>query len=136
YAAGARLAADAFAVKPQLAADVQGGHRYNAACAAALAGCGHGDDQGKLSTAEQARWREQARRWLRADLAFWDKVVGGDAGMKRLAHKTLTHWQGDPDLSGLREPGALDKLPPAERQECRSLWRDVGALLKRARGLE
>jgi hypothetical protein len=130
------LYAEAFAAAPQLADDVRAGRRYDAACAAALAGCGQGDDQGKLSTAEQARLREQARRWLRADLAFWGKVVGGDAGMKRLALKTLTHWQGDPDLAGLRDPRALDKLPPAERQECRSLWRDVDTLLKRARGFE
>jgi tetratricopeptide (TPR) repeat protein len=136
YVAAARLYADAFAAEPHLANDVRAGRRYNAACAAALAGCGHGDDQGKLSTAEQARWREQARRWLRADLAFWGKVVGGDAGMKALAYKQLTHWQGDPDLRGLREPSALDKLPPPERQECSSLWRDVDALLKRAMGFE
>src|SRR5262249_32277444 len=107
----------------------------------ALAGCGHrddrdGDDQDKLSTEEQGRWRKQALRWLRDDLAFWGKVVGGDAAMKRLVHKTLTHWQADPDLRGLREPSALDKLTPAERQECSWLWRDVDALLKRARGFE
>jgi serine/threonine-protein kinase len=136
YVAATRLFVDAFAAEPHLADDVRAGRRYNAACAAALAGCGHGDDQGELSTAEQARWREQARRWLRADLASWGKVVGGDAGMKGLAHKNLTHWQRDPDLRGLREPNALDKLLPAERQECSSLWRDVDALLKRARGFE
>jgi serine/threonine-protein kinase len=136
YVAAARLFVAAFAAEPHLADDMRAGRRYNAACAAGLAGCGQGEDQSKLSTAEQARWREQARRWLRADLAFWDKQVGGDAGLKGLAHKELTHWQRDPDLRGLREPSALDKLPPAERQECSSLWRDVDALLKRARGFK
>jgi serine/threonine-protein kinase len=132
YVTAAGLYADAFAAEPNLADDVRAGRRYNAACAAAQAGCGQGDEQGKLSTAEQVRWREQARQWLRADLAFWNKVVTGDAAMKKQAHKQLTHWQGDPDLKGLREPSALDKFPPAERQECNSLWTDVDALLKRA----
>src|SRR5262249_34694493 len=40
YAAAARFFAGAFASQPKLAADLGGGHRYNAACAAALAGCG------------------------------------------------------------------------------------------------
>jgi serine/threonine-protein kinase len=136
YAAAAGLYGEAFAAAPQLADDLRAGRRYNAARAAALAGCGHGDDHGKLSTAEQARWREQARQWLRADLAFWSKVVGGDAARKGLVEKNLMRWQGDPGLAGLRDPTALDKLPSAERQECRSLWREVDALLKRARGFE
>ena len=41
----ARLWSDAFAADPSLAA----GHRYNAACAAALAGCGNGADAANLS---------------------------------------------------------------------------------------
>ena len=36
-------------------------------------------------------------------------------------------------LAGLREPDALDKLSPDERQECRTLWRDLDALLERAK---
>jgi serine/threonine-protein kinase len=44
YAAAARLAADVFAAKPQPRDDVPGARRYNAACAAALAGCGLGAD--------------------------------------------------------------------------------------------
>jgi hypothetical protein len=40
-------------------------------------------------------------------------------------------WQATADLAGLREPGALDRLPPAERQECRMLWAEVAAALAR-----
>jgi hypothetical protein len=43
--------------------------------------------------------------------------------------KQLPHWRDDPDLAGLCEPATLDKLPPAERQECRALWSDLNARL-------
>ena len=46
--AQASLYADAFAADPQLAEDVGAGHRYSAACAAALAGSGHGEDVDNL----------------------------------------------------------------------------------------
>src|SRR5262249_32950061 len=48
YAAAVRFYADAFAEQPQLAEDLLAPHRYNAACAAALAGCGQGKDAGQL----------------------------------------------------------------------------------------
>ena len=44
--------------------------RYNAACAAALAGSGRGHDTGKLKDDELARLRKQALDWLRADLVL------------------------------------------------------------------
>ena len=44
YATAARLYAEALAAAPRLAEDLRAGHRFNAARAAALAGCGHGDD--------------------------------------------------------------------------------------------
>src|SRR5262249_47474314 len=40
YSASARFYAEAFAAEPQWAEDLRARHRYNAACAAALAGCG------------------------------------------------------------------------------------------------
>jgi hypothetical protein len=39
---------------------------------------------------------------------------------------------GDPDLARVRESGALDRLSAAERDEWRALWKEVGALRKRA----
>ena len=44
----AGLYADAFAADPKLADDLQAGHRYNAACFAALAAAGQGEDAAKL----------------------------------------------------------------------------------------
>ena len=42
HATAARLWAEALAADPKLGDDRQAQHRYNAACAAALAGCGQG----------------------------------------------------------------------------------------------
>jgi serine/threonine-protein kinase len=106
--------------------------RYAAARCAALAGCGLGQDVTKLTEAERSRWRQQARDWLRADLGVWAKMLNGDSKAARNQAKTmLERWQVDPDLAGLREPEALDRLPLVERQEWHTFWNDVNALCKR-----
>jgi eukaryotic-like serine/threonine-protein kinase len=56
------------AATPQLAEDLRAGRRFNAACAAALAGCGRGDDGARLTEPELTALREQAREWLQLDL--------------------------------------------------------------------
>jgi serine/threonine-protein kinase len=135
YAAAARFYAAAFAEQPKLAEDPRGGHRYNAACAAALAAAGQGQDADPLDDQEKARLRRQALDWLRADLTAWAKVVEKDSPQDRaLVQRTLQHWQKDPDLAGLRDQDALAKLPEPERDSCRKLWADVDALLRRAQG--
>src|SRR6185437_8355496 len=48
HAAAARWYEEAFTQRPELARDSRRGYRYNAACAAALAGCGRGKDADKL----------------------------------------------------------------------------------------
>jgi hypothetical protein len=107
--------------------------RYPAARCAALAGCGLGENRTKLSEAERAGWRKQARDWLQADLAVWAKTLdSGSRAARDLAKKKLTHWRADPDLAGLREPSALDRLSTAERKECLTLWNEVASVLNRA----
>jgi hypothetical protein len=134
YLAAARLSVATFAASPRLAESPENSHRYNAACAAVLAGCGEGTDGTKLGEAERARWRKQARDWLRADLDAWaNKLGSGPALARAQVIRALAPWRADADLIGLREPDPLDKLPRAEREECRALWRDVDALLERAR---
>jgi Flp pilus assembly protein TadD len=134
YAASARFYAEAFVEQPRLGDDLQAGHRYNAACAAALAGGGQGRDADRLDDQGRARLRRQARDWLRADLAAWTDAVDKAPPQGRpVVRDTLRHWQKDPDLAGLRDPGALARLPEAERQACRKLWADVEALLRKAR---
>jgi eukaryotic-like serine/threonine-protein kinase len=131
HLAVARLYADAFAADPKLADDPRAGHRYRAACAAALAGCGGGRDGGEGSASERVRWRTQARAWLQADLTAWAKMLERDPAENRLLERTLTHWRAEPDLAALREPRALAKLPAKEREEWLALWNNVDALLKR-----
>jgi tetratricopeptide (TPR) repeat protein len=132
YVAAARLYADAFAADPKLAADLRQGHRYNAACAAAQAAAGQGEDAKNLPDKVSIMFRRQALTWLRADLAAYTKLVeGGNAPAKQAARQRLEHWQKDADLAGLRDAEALAKLPEAEREAWRGLWADVQALLDR-----
>src|SRR5262249_28504105 len=115
-----------------LADDLPAAHRYNAACSAALAAAGKGEDAAKLSGSERRALLRQALTWLRADLAAWSRLFAeGEVGRSRL-RRTLAHWQEDPDLAGLRDEAALDKLPAEERAACERLWADVAALLKKA----
>src|SRR5262249_41198663 len=44
-------------------------HRFHAACSAALAGAGQGQQKTPLDESMRVRWRQQALAWLRSDLA-------------------------------------------------------------------
>jgi serine/threonine-protein kinase len=133
--ASARLYAEALAADPKLADDPHVRHRYNAACAAALAGCGRGEDATSLGMAERRRWRDQAREWLRAELAARAHAFDADPTAARTAvRQALTRWREDPDLACVRDPGELDKLAPDERTEYLALWAEVAAVLARTEG--
>jgi hypothetical protein len=72
------------------------------------------------------------RGWLRDDLTDYGNIVQqSNPQLKRDIQQRLVHWQHDPDLAGLRDKDAVDKLPEAERDDCRKLWADMDALLKR-----
>jgi hypothetical protein len=43
----------------------------------------------------------------------------------------LRHWKEAPDLAGVRDADALDKLPQREHDDWRKLWADVDALLQK-----
>jgi tetratricopeptide (TPR) repeat protein len=132
YAAAARFSRDAFTAEPKLAEAVPEGTRYNAACAAALAGCGQGKDAGGLDDKERALWRRQALDWLRQDLTWWGKGLDdGKAQTNAQVRQWLRHWQTDRDLVGVRARDALARLPDEERTEWEELWSDVDALLRR-----
>jgi serine/threonine-protein kinase len=153
YCAAARLYAEAFAADPALADNmttecrfrslreesfyerlesINTEGRYLAARCAALAGCGRCKDADKLSAAERGRLRKQAREWLQADLAQWARTLESGYELDRiLAKRMLMHWQGEPDLAGLREQNALAELPAEERKECHALWDEVGVVLQR-----
>jgi serine/threonine-protein kinase len=155
-AVAARLYEDAFSADPNLAEDLaaqclrRAGRRgekpagrledlgtecrYPAVRCAARAGCGLANDGASLGESERAHWRKQARDWLRADLALWDKMLSGDSPPARdFAEKMLARWQADPDLAGLREPGGLGALSADERADCVALWKEVGSVRARVR---
>jgi hypothetical protein len=114
---------------------MKAGNRYNAACAAAVAGSGQGKDDPPLDGAAKARWRKQALDWLMADLTAWSKLLQtGPPQAKQGITQALRHWKADTELAGLREPNALAKLPPDEQQTCRALWAKVDALLTKTAG--
>jgi serine/threonine-protein kinase len=133
YATAARLYAEALASNPQWGEDLRAGHRFNAARAAALAGCGRRDDAARLREPEREELRKQARVYLHRDLSAWSKKVeSGKLEVSIPARITLSKWRDDPDLAGIRDAAALERLPSAERQECRELWRELDALLARS----
>jgi serine/threonine-protein kinase len=131
-AAATRFYADAFAAEPKVAGDLKAQHRYEAARAAGLAGCGRGQDAAQLDDQERARLRRQALEWLRADLALYAAMVEkGPAQARAVVPKQLACWQRDPQFAGVRG-GALAQLPAAERPPWQKLWAEVAALRKRA----
>jgi serine/threonine-protein kinase len=137
YAAAVRFYAAAFAAQPQLAEDLQGQPRYNAACAAALAGCGQGKDADHLDAQECARLRQQALDWLRADLTAYRGLLKNDKDKAApVVFQRMQHWLSDTDFNGVRGAEALAKLPQAERGDWQKLWEDVAALRQRARPRE
>jgi serine/threonine-protein kinase len=129
----ARLYADAFDADPLLGKEATTDHRFHAACAAVLAGSGHGEDVANLNEEERTRWREKAQEWLRFELAAWAlKLDRGAAKDRQLTGQALTAWLSDSDLAGIREPAALEKLPPNERNGWLVFWKEVKFLLERA----
>jgi serine/threonine protein kinase/Flp pilus assembly protein TadD len=127
YATAIRFWSDAFRADPSLAADARAGHRYNAACAATLAAAAAPEDP------ERARCRAQALEWLRADLGAARTVLETGKPIDRvLTVNRLHHWQGDWDLTGLRDPAALARLPAGDREACKQLWAEVEAVLRSA----
>jgi hypothetical protein len=133
YAHAARFYQGAFALESKLADDLRTQHRYNAACAAALAVAGKGEDADKLDHKERVRLRKEALEWLRADLDAYTRL-GENADAAQAVRERLIHWLQDTDLGALRDEKALSALPQAERQEWQNLWADVSALLKKVEG--
>jgi tetratricopeptide (TPR) repeat protein len=132
YAAATGFYSEAFTEQPRLADDLRAGHRYNAACAAALAAGGQGKDAAEPDEKQRTRLRQQALDWLRADLAAWTMLLDkGSPQTRSRVQQKLRHWQQDADLACLRAPEALTRLPEAERKAWRQLWADVAALLER-----
>jgi tetratricopeptide (TPR) repeat protein len=132
YAAAAHFYSAAFVLAPKAADDQDGARRYNAACAAALAGCGEGEDAATLDEKERAELRQQALDWLRADFAYYVKLAeGGPAEIRDFVKKRLQQWLNDMDFAGVRGQ-TLAQLPGTEREAWQQLWTDVEKTLRKA----
>jgi serine/threonine protein kinase/tetratricopeptide (TPR) repeat protein len=131
HAAAVRFYTEAFAAHPKLADDRRFQNRYNAACAAALAGCGRDQDAASLDEAERARLRRQALDWLRAELSAWRQLLDKEPEQAcPRVQRIMRYWQWDGDFAGVRGDG-LAKLPEAERQPWQQLWADVERTLEK-----
>ena len=133
-ARAASLYSEAFAAEPELANRLETGLRHRAACCAAQAGMGRGEDADQLGEAERESLRAQARAWLCDDLAAWRSLLAGSSPAQREQLPTrLQSLFESPALGCVRDEVELGKLPDAERQAWLALWRDVEALLDEAR---
>jgi tetratricopeptide (TPR) repeat protein/tRNA A-37 threonylcarbamoyl transferase component Bud32 len=128
FVAATRLSGEAFAANGKLANDLEAGHRYRAALAAALAAVGQDRDAASLTTETRAALRKQAMDWLRADLDAWR--VQGEASRRE---KALRSWRADKALAGVRDAEQLAKMPPDERVAWGALWAEVEQLSQSAR---
>ncbi len=130
YVAAARFFSQCLTADPKSAHDLERSHRYRAACAAALAGCGRGDDAGQLDDRELARWRKQALHWLRAELkAYGELLPASNPKERQRLQEWLRSWQSEPALAGLRDTTAVAQLSAAEQESLKQLWAEVQALL-------
>jgi tetratricopeptide (TPR) repeat protein len=133
HASAVRLYQEAFQAQPRLADDLGKQHRYNAACAGALAGCGQGEEAAKLKDEEKSKLRRQARDWLQADLDSYTKILkAGNVRSVMPVIQRMAHWQQDADFAGVREFKELTKLPGEEKQAWQKLWTEVQRLHKDA----
>ena len=133
FATAARLWSRAVDAKPALGDDRKAQHRYNAACAAALAAAGQGKNEACPDAAARVNLRRQALACLKMELAAWAKVLDfGNPQEVAAIVLALQHWQEDADLVSIRDRAELDSLPADEQRAWRALWSDVAALLAKA----
>ncbi len=136
YTAATRFYSEAFAANPKLTELPPYVHRYNAACVAAQAGCGVGEDASALGDEERVRLRQKSLAWLRDDLKLWRGLLEKEPGRTGpVLAAQLRHWLEDPDFAGVREADALKRLPEMERADWQRLWEEVEALRRSAEQL-
>ena len=131
HADAARFYADAFAAKPALADDAANRHRYNAACASALAAAGQGEDATNWTTRNAPAC---AGRPSAGCGTTWPCGASGLESGTPQARATVQ--QETPALAGGSRPGRRARRGRAgeaargRRADWKKLWADVDALLK------
>jgi tetratricopeptide (TPR) repeat protein len=119
------------AMQPSLADDLEAGHRFHAACAAALAGCGLGADAAQLDQ-RRAELRKQALAWLTAEYNAWaERHRLAKPGDRAVVTAAVRAWQSNQDLATVRDEKALAKFPLEEGSAWRALWSKVAVLAAR-----
>jgi serine/threonine protein kinase/Flp pilus assembly protein TadD len=131
YAVAAQYYVEKAAADPKFAESFDLMNRHNAACQAALAGCGKGDGA-KLDDVERARLRRQAHDWLRANLLAWGRILEKQPEQARAHLERPCAWLQDHDYDGVRG-NALTKLPEAEEKAWRQLWADADQFVARVK---
>ena len=135
YAASFRFFADAFADDPKLADDLKTCESLQRR----LLRCAGRPPARERTTRRRMRRKKRtcaARRWngcgptLRHGQGGWRATSFG--GSESGSGRRMRQWQEDADLSGLRDPAGLAKLPAEEQEACKKLWADVQALLDKA----
>jgi tetratricopeptide (TPR) repeat protein len=122
----------AFSAQPSLAADLEAGHRFHAARAAALAGCGVGEEAARLDGRRRAVLRKQAFDWLTAEYNAWaERHRRGKPGDLTAAATVLRSWERSEDLAGVRDELALARFPADERRDWKALWAKVATVAAR-----
>jgi tetratricopeptide (TPR) repeat protein len=131
-ATAASLYDAALTAEPALADDLEAGHRFHAACAAAQAGCGAGEDAATLDDTRRGMLRRQALDWLTSEFkARANRRLLGKPGGQTAAATAVRAWLHDEDLAEVRDERALARLPLDERRAWQALWADVAALAAR-----
>ena len=116
----------AFRQRPHWAEDPRSHFRYDAACSAA--NCADGKGVNPPPPAEGPAYRKQALDFLTAELAAMRKLAATD---RAFVYRMMQHWLVDTDLVSVREPAAVERLPPKERDAWKKLWADVRDLRDR-----
>jgi serine/threonine-protein kinase len=121
-AAAARLSGEALARWERMADDPTAkSFRHDAACAAALAGCGLGKDAPQ-DEGTRRTLRRRALGWLKADLDARVQEARGKPQAEQTMRRTLRTWQQRVDLAPVRDPAGLARLPEDERKEWEDFW--------------
>jgi serine/threonine-protein kinase len=94
--------------------------RYAAACTAIQASA-----ETRLEEQKRVALCRQALDWLRANLEMRANTLKDG----KAVDWSLSAWQTDPALAGVRDRTTLAKLPDAEREEWQRLWAQIAAQL-------
>ena len=118
HAAAARFWSLALAGNPKMGDDRRASPRYDAARAAALAGCGQGKDEPPPDDAAKAKLRAQSLEWLNTELASWSGALDKKPAPDRVpVVRVFEYWKSDPDLAGAARFRVARQAPRKRAQD-------------------